>query len=72
MKQTDFEQLHQGKWQAFAENVQALRKGQPQLQAVQHFAQDYRGICQHLALAKTLALKYNVYAFNISIIQLPE
>lgn len=58
MKQTDFEQLHQGKWQAFAENVQALRKGQPQPQAVQHFAQDYRGICQHLALAKQRGYSY--------------
>lgn len=58
MKQTDFEQLHQGTWQAFADNVQALRKGKPEDAAIKHFAEEYRGICQHLALAKQRGYSY--------------
>ncbi|MDY0249651.1 MAG: stage II sporulation protein M [Pseudomonas sp.] len=58
MKQTDFEQQHQATWQMFAQNVQALRKGESTSQTVSHFAQDYRRICQHLALAKQRGYSY--------------
>ncbi len=58
MKQTDFEQQHQTTWKMFAENVQALKEGGPRQHAIQHFAEDYRSICQHLALAKQRGYSY--------------
>lgn len=58
MKQTAFEKQHKASWQAFSECVQALRKGEAQTQQLKHFAQDYRCICQHLALAKQRGYSY--------------
>lgn len=58
MKQAAFEQQHQASWQAFAQSVQALRQGEPKAQQLEHFAQDYRAICQHLALAKQRGYSY--------------
>lgn len=58
MKQTDFEQQHQASWQTFAQNVQALRQGSAPAQTIAYFAQDYRRICQHLALAKQRGYSY--------------
>ncbi len=58
MKQTDFERQHQSTWQTFAQSVQALNKGEPKSQTITHFAQDYRRICQHLALAKQRGYSY--------------
>ncbi|HHX34077.1 MAG TPA: stage II sporulation protein M [Gammaproteobacteria bacterium] len=58
MKQAHFEKLHQSAWQAFAKKIQALDKGQVQPDAVQDFNQDYRRICQHLALAKQRGYSY--------------
>lgn len=58
MKQANFEKLHQSTWQAFAQQVQALDKGQAQAEAVKNFNQDYRRICQHLALAKQRGYSY--------------
>lgn len=52
MKQARFEKLHQASWNAFAEKVQALHGGTAQSEHSAHFNQDYRRICQHLALAK--------------------
>jgi len=52
MKQAHFETLQHSTWQAFAKKVQALDKGHAQAEHIQDFAQDYRRICQHLALAK--------------------
>lgn len=52
MKQAAFEERHQHTWQRFANDVQALDKRQLNADQVQRFSQDYRRICQHLALAK--------------------
>ena len=52
MKQARFEKLHQASWDAFAEKVQALHSGKTQPEHSTGFNQDYRRICQHLALAK--------------------
>lgn len=52
MKQASFEKLHQAAWDAFAEKVQALHSGKAQPEHSTDFNQDYRRICQHLALAK--------------------
>jgi len=52
MKQARFEKLHQATWDAFAGKVQALHSGTAQPEHSTHFNQDYRRICQHLALAK--------------------
>lgn len=58
MKQAAFENLHQRTWQTFADDVQALHKGQADADQVKHFSQDYRRICQHLALAKQRGYSY--------------
>lgn len=52
MKQARFEKLHQATWDTFAEKVQALHSGKAQPEHSKNFNQDYRRICQHLALAK--------------------
>lgn len=52
MKQAAFEKRHQHTWQTFAKNVQALHKGQVKKGQVENFSQDYRRICQHLAIAQ--------------------
>ncbi|NLY12738.1 MAG: stage II sporulation protein M [Gammaproteobacteria bacterium] len=63
MKQALFEQQHQASWQAFARTVEALHKGQAQAEHVVHFTQDYRRICQHLALAKQRGYSYPLLAY---------
>jgi uncharacterized membrane protein SpoIIM required for sporulation len=52
MKQAIFEKQHQNSWQAFAKDVQALHKGQIASGQVKNFSQDYRRMCQHLAIAQ--------------------
>ncbi|HZJ94834.1 MAG TPA: stage II sporulation protein M [Thiopseudomonas sp.] len=52
MKQAAFEKQHQSTWQKFAKDVQALHKGQLESGQVENFSQDYRRICQHLAIAQ--------------------
>lgn len=52
MKQASFEKLHQTHWHSFAQQVQALHKGTATPKQLESFAQDYRRICQHLALAQ--------------------
>ena len=53
MKQSLFEQQHQADWQAFAVQLDALERGKADNQQCKRFAADYRGLCQHLALAQS-------------------
>ena len=52
MKQHLFEQRHAADWQRFDECLSALEKGKAERQASERFANDYRHLCQHLALAE--------------------
>ena len=52
MKQHLFEQRHAADWQRFDECLSALEKGKAERQACERFANDYRHLCQHLALAE--------------------
>ena len=56
MKQHLFEQRHAADWQRFDECLSALEKGKAERQACERFANDYRHLCQHLALAQNLTL----------------
>ncbi len=58
MKQAIFEKKHQKTWLAFAQTVQALSSGKAQPNELHSFIQDYRRICQHLALAKQRGYSY--------------
>ncbi|BFM07710.1 stage II sporulation protein M [Halioxenophilus aromaticivorans] len=48
MKQHEFEQLHQGLWQTLEECL-----ANPKQPLDKHFPQQYRQLCQHLAVAKS-------------------
>ena len=50
MKQEVFEQHNQRFWQTFNYQLEALEQGKKQ--AFNHFAADYRRLCQHLAIAR--------------------
>ncbi len=52
MKQSQFEQRHQESWQRFAERLEALERSRRKTEAGAGFAEHYRQICQHLALAQ--------------------
>ncbi|TXI34999.1 MAG: stage II sporulation protein M [Aquipseudomonas alcaligenes] len=52
MKQHLFEQRHAADWQRFDECLSALEKDKAERQACERFANDYRHLCQHLALAE--------------------
>ncbi|NBB11434.1 stage II sporulation protein M [Pseudomonas sp. SLFW] len=52
MKQSQFEQRHQGDWQRFAERLDALERSRRKNEAGDGFAEAYRQICQQLALAQ--------------------
>ncbi|WP_416426731.1 stage II sporulation protein M [Pseudomonas sp. App30] len=52
MKQSQFEQLHQAQWLAFEHLLTLLEHGKSRPEASETFAQDYRRLCQHLALAQ--------------------
>jgi len=52
MKQRQFEQHHQEEWTRFAERLDALERSRRLDEAGIGFTQDYRQICQHLALAQ--------------------
>ena len=52
MKQTLFEEKHKGQWQQFAEQLDALEKGQASASSDDPFSRDYRRLCSHLALAE--------------------
>jgi uncharacterized membrane protein SpoIIM required for sporulation len=52
MKQSQFEARHQPQWQAFGELLDQLESDRSDAKACQTFAQDYRRLCHHLALAR--------------------
>ncbi len=52
MKQSQFESQHQGQWLAFEHLLVLLENGRSRAEASETFAQDYRRLCQHLALAQ--------------------
>ncbi|MDH0746415.1 stage II sporulation protein M [Pseudomonas sp. GD03842] len=51
MKQRQFERRHQAGWARFAERLALLERSRHLSEAGKGFAEDYRQICQHLALA---------------------
>lgn len=51
MKQSQFEQRHEAQWRLFSERLDALESSRRKNAAGDGFTQDYRQICQHLALA---------------------
>lgn len=53
MKQQPFESRHQPLWQAFGLRLTALERGKARSAHSEGFAQDYRHLCQHLALARS-------------------
>ena len=52
MKQSLFETRHQPHWQAFASQLALLEQGKATAEELTRFPQDYRRLCQHLALAQ--------------------
>lgn len=52
MKQSLFEQRHQPHWQRFEQMLEALERGKARTGDYREFPQDYRRLCQHLALAQ--------------------
>lgn len=52
MKQSLFELKHNAQWQHFAEQLDALEKGQASASSDDPFSRDYRRLCSHLALAE--------------------
>ncbi|PRW87096.1 hypothetical protein C7A11_17895 [Pseudomonas simiae] len=52
MKQSLFESRHQLQWQAFANHLQQLEQGKATASELADFPQQYRRLCQHLALAQ--------------------
>lgn len=52
MKQSLFESRHQAQWQQFEQQLADLERGRAKAEQCQTFVQDYRRLCQHLALAE--------------------
>ncbi|AZC26482.1 MULTISPECIES: stage II sporulation protein M [Pseudomonas] len=52
MKQSLFESRHQPQWQHFEQLLEKLERGRAKSADCQSFVQDYRRLCQHLALAQ--------------------
>lgn len=52
MKQSVFENRHQQEWLRFGTQLDALERGKATAKSCETFSQDYRRICQHLALAQ--------------------
>lgn len=52
MKQSQFELHHQDEWERFAERLETLERSRRKNEAGEGFAEAYRQICQHLALAQ--------------------
>ncbi|NBF02892.1 stage II sporulation protein M [Pseudomonas sp. Fl5BN2] len=52
MKQSLFESRHQPQWQHFEQQLEQLERGRAKNADCQTFVQDYRRLCQHLALAQ--------------------
>lgn len=52
MKQSQFETRHQPQWQRFEQLLGRLERGKARADECRQFPQDYRRLCQHLALAR--------------------
>lgn len=52
MKQSLFESRHQALWQRLREQLEQLERGQATPETCIRFPEDYRRLCQHLALAQ--------------------
>ncbi|MDP9506334.1 stage II sporulation protein M [Pseudomonas protegens] len=52
MKQSLFENRHQAQWQQFEHLLDQLERRRVKAEDCQNFVQDYRRLCQHLALAQ--------------------
>nr|BFD43941.1 stage II sporulation protein M [Pseudomonas sp. FFPRI_1] len=52
MKQSLFESRHQAQWQHFEQLLEQLERRRAKPEDCQTFVQDYRRLCQHLALAQ--------------------
>ncbi|MGC5701478.1 stage II sporulation protein M [Pseudomonas sp. NFXW11] len=52
MKQSLFESRHQAQWQQFEQRLEQLERRKAKAEDCQSFVQDYRRLCQHLALAQ--------------------
>ncbi|OLF52845.1 stage II sporulation protein M [Pseudomonas chlororaphis] len=52
MKQSLFESRHQALWQRLREQLDRLERGQATPDSCARFPEDYRRLCQHLALAR--------------------
>ena len=52
MKQSQFETRHQAQWQRFEQLLGRLERGKARADECRQFPQDYRRLCQHLALAR--------------------
>lgn len=50
-----FESRHQPQWQHFEQLLEKLERGRAKNADCQTFVQDYRRLCQHLALAQNVA-----------------
>ena len=53
MKQSQFEHHHQAQWQAFEHLLVLLENARSRPEASETFVQDYRRLCQHLALSQS-------------------
>jgi len=51
MKQAEFESIHRDFWAEFAQKIQTIKEGEVNL--LTDFPNEYRKICQHLAIAKS-------------------
>ena len=52
MKQSLFESRHQPEWQRFSQQLEQLERRKAKAETCVSFPQDYRRLCQHLALAQ--------------------
>ncbi|AJO81821.1 stage II sporulation protein M [Pseudomonas sp. MRSN 12121] len=52
MKQSLFESRHQALWQRLREQLEQLERGRASADTCARFPEDYRRLCQHLALAR--------------------
>jgi uncharacterized membrane protein SpoIIM required for sporulation len=52
MKQSQFEHRHQDTWARFADRLDALERSRGRNEAGEGFTEQYRQVCQHLALAQ--------------------
>ena len=67
MKQAEFESTHRSFWQAFEETVKELSKDEDE--NLSSFPEDYRKVCQHLAIANSRGYAANIVAYLNTLVQ---